>query len=79
MTLPKISELDAAIIKVLGLELVTQLKSTHFRFNRVRLHQHACLLAFEKAKIGPEIDVLRTLLAYLNEHSKYPPDSWDVD
>lgn len=74
----KMSELDSAIDELLGVELVTQLRGTHFNFSRVRLHHQACLFAFEKNLSGQAVDVLRTMLAYLNEHSKYPPDSWDV-
>lgn len=78
--IPKISQLDQAIAEVIGFnELVLMVKNPIRMGGRMSLHRQASLLAFEKKLEGPNVEILRVMLKYLNVPAGYPPESWDVD
>lgn len=76
--IPKISQLDQAIATVIGFKEITLIAQNPARFSRMNLHRQACLIAFEKNLAGPDVEILRIMLGYLNNIG-YPHESWDEE
>ena len=72
--IPKISQLDLAIVEVIGVDELVQMSYTTY----ADLHIRACLNAFENKLEGPNVEILRVMLKYLRTSNGYPSESRDV-
>lgn len=79
--LPKISEVDAAIVHFCSAPVITAMREGG-SLNRVGALNQACLLAFVKLKKSKEdkrqAKILRKAYRALAKHGFFPNEMWDV-